>query len=216
LQNPAEFIVAIEARCLTCGYRLLGLPEPICPECGRPFDPSDPATYDSDPRRRRRRRIAVRIAVGVMIVLLLFVFVPRRILRSNITFTCTKCGHVVTVSRWDPALARWTGIRYPGYVQRQDLPPAPDSSPDAVPSAPACAEHHFGVRVKFDLFIGGFVTGTAVPESGEVVAVNGMTATPETAPQLLRALTDPSNWGVTIGGQPASAVTSVATPVGPN
>lgn len=33
-------------RCLDCGYILGGLPENRCPECGRPFDPNDPQTYD--------------------------------------------------------------------------------------------------------------------------------------------------------------------------
>ena len=32
-------------RCLECGYILEGLPENRCPECGRPFDPSDERTY---------------------------------------------------------------------------------------------------------------------------------------------------------------------------
>lgn len=32
-------------RCLTCGYILDRLPEARCPECGRGFDPGDPATY---------------------------------------------------------------------------------------------------------------------------------------------------------------------------
>lgn len=31
--------------CLGCSYRLDGLPENRCPECGRPFDPDDPTTY---------------------------------------------------------------------------------------------------------------------------------------------------------------------------
>jgi hypothetical protein len=35
-------------RCLGCGYILDGLPEHRCPECGRPFDPDDPATYLCD------------------------------------------------------------------------------------------------------------------------------------------------------------------------
>lgn len=33
------------AVCLTCGYRLRGLPNHICPECGRAFDPADRRTY---------------------------------------------------------------------------------------------------------------------------------------------------------------------------
>jgi hypothetical protein len=32
--------------CLTCGYALHGLPTPRCPECGREFDPLDPATMN--------------------------------------------------------------------------------------------------------------------------------------------------------------------------
>src|SRR5690348_10536826 len=37
------------ARCLDCGYVLLGLPAGRCPECGRPFDPDNPATYSTKP-----------------------------------------------------------------------------------------------------------------------------------------------------------------------
>ncbi len=36
-------------RCLGCGYVLEGLPEPRCPECGRPFDLNNPATYNTRP-----------------------------------------------------------------------------------------------------------------------------------------------------------------------
>lgn len=34
-----------DARCLSCGYSLFGLPEPRCPECGREFDPLNPVTF---------------------------------------------------------------------------------------------------------------------------------------------------------------------------
>lgn len=34
------------AKCLRCEYPLRGLSEPICPECGLQFDPTDPRTYD--------------------------------------------------------------------------------------------------------------------------------------------------------------------------
>ena len=33
------------AICLDCGYSLRGLPEPVCPECGRRFDPADAGTF---------------------------------------------------------------------------------------------------------------------------------------------------------------------------
>lgn len=41
--------MTLPARCLGCGYVLTGLVEPRCPECGREFDPHDPATYSTKP-----------------------------------------------------------------------------------------------------------------------------------------------------------------------
>lgn len=38
------------ARCQNCRYLLRGLPNPVCPECGHPFDPEDPDSY-YDPAR---------------------------------------------------------------------------------------------------------------------------------------------------------------------
>ena len=38
-------------RCAKCGYRLTGLPENRCAECGTPFDPHRPSPF----RIRRRR-----------------------------------------------------------------------------------------------------------------------------------------------------------------
>ena len=56
-----------DATCLGCGYRLRGLPEPRCPECGRGFAFNDRLTYRSqwpadqvDKLRRRQRRHARR------------------------------------------------------------------------------------------------------------------------------------------------------------
>lgn len=33
------------AVCLHCGYSLRGLPENVCPECGKAFDPAEPTTW---------------------------------------------------------------------------------------------------------------------------------------------------------------------------
>jgi hypothetical protein len=38
--------------CLNCKYDLRNLSEHRCPECGAPFDPSDPSTFDSPLIRR--------------------------------------------------------------------------------------------------------------------------------------------------------------------
>ena len=35
--------LSAEPRCRQCGYILIGLPEPRCPECATPFDPGTPA-----------------------------------------------------------------------------------------------------------------------------------------------------------------------------
>ena len=52
-----------KARCLGCGYLLRDLPGLTCPECGREFDPADPATFDANPVRSRRWRRVVRAMV---------------------------------------------------------------------------------------------------------------------------------------------------------
>ncbi len=36
--------------CLDCGYCLFG-PSKRCPECGRPFDPADPSSYQPPPAK---------------------------------------------------------------------------------------------------------------------------------------------------------------------
>lgn len=36
-------------RCLDCGYRLIALSEPVCPECGRPFNPDNEYTFSRKP-----------------------------------------------------------------------------------------------------------------------------------------------------------------------
>ena len=38
------------AHCLDCGYLIHGLPSPVCPECGRRFDPLKPHTFRTGPR----------------------------------------------------------------------------------------------------------------------------------------------------------------------
>lgn len=36
------------AHCTGCGYNLLGLAEPRCPECGLPFDPAEQTAGDPE------------------------------------------------------------------------------------------------------------------------------------------------------------------------
>ena len=44
-------------RCLSCNYDLSNLTEHRCPECGRAFDPNNPATYGKPPLVLSLRRM---------------------------------------------------------------------------------------------------------------------------------------------------------------
>lgn len=50
LPSPAEPLFADRDRyCIECGYNLRGVTRPVCPECGRSFDPKRLSTYLNDP-----------------------------------------------------------------------------------------------------------------------------------------------------------------------
>lgn len=55
--------------CIRCGYELAGLASPVCPECGRRFDPARRRTYSRWPRWRRFARRAVRVAAVLFLLL---------------------------------------------------------------------------------------------------------------------------------------------------
>lgn len=59
-----------ERTCIGCGYPLRGLPANVCPECGRPFDPRIPSTYDHPARPRSWRRWAKPPPIGQLLLLL--------------------------------------------------------------------------------------------------------------------------------------------------
>ena len=54
--------------CRTCGYILVGLPSNRCPECGGDFDPANPKTFLTHPRRIILRRF---IKIGVVLLCLI-------------------------------------------------------------------------------------------------------------------------------------------------
>jgi hypothetical protein len=55
-------------RCLACGYILDHLPEPRCPECGRPFDPGDPTTFARGAPRGWLSSVAHALLAALLIV----------------------------------------------------------------------------------------------------------------------------------------------------
>ncbi|MCH7702587.1 MAG: hypothetical protein IID37_12960 [Planctomycetes bacterium] len=180
------------AQCRSCGYRLRDLPDPVCPECGRGFDPGDSKTYIADPDRRRRRRWLGRLSVVAAIILLALGFFPRRVLTGSISFTCPSCGEKITTRRWEPVPPSWISLRYPGFhwTTRSAIPSATPVRAGAV-----CTNHNYSVNVRAEFHVGS-VTGSA---AGGAVFVNGQRATPATAVAVLKTFGSPSNRGITIG-----------------
>lgn len=192
--------VSDKACCLGCGYLLRDLPNPICPECGRGFDPLDEATYDAHPVRRRRRRRIRSMIIGAVIGGLLVSFVPRKLATSSITFTCATCNHRLTVKRFEPFTLHWLPIRYPGFSWTTQ----PVAGTTKVVMPPPCTIHAYGISVVFEMPI-GLCTGSCSGSVGSVPVINGQDVTPETASSVLEAMMNPDNMGSTITTGPAAA-----------
>jgi len=185
---PSEATIPATARCLSCGYLLRGLPSPVCPECGRTFDPADTTTYDLRPPDWRRRRKIKRIAFAVIGFIALWVaFGPRALLKGKLEFKCSVCGETTTVYRWEPKRPRWISGRYPGFHWTARTPATPTGN------VPPCRVHSDNVSVRFDLYNGGWCSGTGTSGAGAVLLLNGLGTTVETAPEVLKQLMDPLN-----------------------
>lgn len=185
-QTPADNA----ARCLTCGYLLQGLPDPICPECGRAFDPSDESTFDTRPPGWRRRRRIKRGAVALAVAVLLFAFAPRGILNGELTFTYSICGAQTTIYRRELKASGWLPFRYPSWHWTRHTP-ASDAA-----KQPACDQHAYDGKVAFDLYKGSHgerVTATWTETRGKDRIGNPPIATVETAEDVLRRLMAPGD-----------------------
>ena len=90
---PTEMLKT--AVCVGCGYSLRGLPDPVCPECGRTFVPSDPSTYRARPGHARKwRRVALIsglvLSSGLLLVMLNVMW--ERCATCYATELCEICG----------------------------------------------------------------------------------------------------------------------------
>ena len=166
----------------------------MCPVCGRVFDPGDLSTVDHDPRGRRRRRWAIRLAVWGAVILLVALFAPRGIMKSGMIFTCAGCGEKVTVRRWEARPPGWFPGQYLGisWTTRAEASPSQSAAP--------CTAHIYAVSVRVTMRI-GWCTGSGSPEAGECMHVNGWTATPSTAGDILRRMMSPANSGIWMSSQ---------------
>lgn len=185
-----------EAYCITCGYSLRGLPEPVCPECGRRFDPNDSATFDTDAHRRRRRKWVKRGLVACLIAVFTFAIAPRQLLKSELVLNCTKCKESTTFHRWDLLAPRWISLRYPGIgwnSKRQTTASAKTG---------ACPPHKLDVRVRLRRQAGGWIGGHGTCDDGKAVTLNGKPVGMTNASRLLKAMTNPNRFGFDLDCQP--------------
>lgn len=170
------------ACCRKCGYLLRGLPEPVCPECGRVFDPTDPGTYAPSAAWRRRKWIPRIVAILVLAVLV-FALAPRGIVKGKIVFTCEHCGHSITVHRWEPYPPKWLHFRYAAFSWTSAATPTPPASRPPV----ACAQHALSIDAVQEFRGGGSVSATGSSDPGPV-GINGLKVTPENAPAVLDSM----------------------------
>lgn len=119
-----------DARCRKCGYLLRGLTENRCPECGRPFDPTDLGTVRyiglSVSTRRWARAPCMAEVIAVLIVAILML-----VFRSRPTATIR--GEPYFPALWvawvAPALVWWWGLRVLSRLRWLRLP-ADSRGPD--------------------------------------------------------------------------------------
>jgi len=179
------------ARCLGCGYELRGLPEPVCPECGRVFDPTDPTTFDTRTDAQRRRHVFRRVAIVVAVVGLITAFAPRGIMKSTVTLKCPDCKAVYRTTRYELKSPGWLPFRYPGFFWHSGL------SSDEPP--PDCKHHRYDVstNVQSRVLLGCTVTGTTDP--GTMCFVNEIEAVPGNCGDIIEAITRDNGCSVSCG-----------------
>ncbi|MCH7573235.1 MAG: hypothetical protein IH891_10005 [Planctomycetes bacterium] len=173
-----------QARCLTCGYLLRELDEPVCPECARRFDPEDPKTYNTDPPGRLRRRLIMWAIILLLIGGVGYALWPQQILTAQMTFTMKDSGHKITFRRWELLAPNWMPLTYPSFHWRSD------TKGNASPGV----DEPFSFHVKAK-----YLQGWSNTFDGKVIDVNGIIADPDHANEIMKALLAPSNRGISIG-----------------
>lgn len=178
------------ACCLGCGYLLRGLEQPVCPECGRKFDPADPKSFAATPKLRLWRRWRWRLVGMFALALLLLVAAPRGRQFGTLMFTCQNCRESHTFNRWQFLPPKWMP-RYPGVTWREK------AQTSAITSTSNSCQHDYVISFTC---IGGYIaTRVATTMSSTrtwAITINGHAITLETAHDDLKTLMDPMIAGV--------------------
>lgn len=167
--------------CSACGYDLAALPAGLCPECAKPFNPTDAASFDAIPRRTRRARLirrAVAIAAALGIVLLL---APRGYVRGSLTFSgptgATRFTRIQLIA------PRWMPLAYPGWLMRGDSENPPGKT--FYFEAATCTFTMHGLEDQ------GQCSAWASDGVTSRRAINDQPLTPENAPAILSRVLKP-------------------------
>lgn len=200
MENSQPTTLPDTACCLGCGYLLRGLQQPICPECGRVFDPRDKKSFASNRTDRLLRRKALKAVVLVFGLAIIIGFIPRGILKGRITIDCQCCGEKITLERWEPKAPKWIG-RYPGFsrVKNHELAGSHAAHQSRVAGF---GQDPTGINLP-DIFIQLKLDGYGDKSFSKPIAftargINGVEAIPENAHTILKPLMNPLSRGLTL------------------
>ena len=175
------------ACCRGCEYLLYGLPEPICPECGRSFDPLDARTYDRSTGRKRLRRWAWRLTFVLGVAAVCLALFPQSRVTGRLVMTCQGCNRSYAATRTEYRPGRWIPIRYPGWFSESTSP--------AAAGACSCKQPTRVVLqiANAEFTLDGFEPGTlltAIADHApdEVTSIGSVLASRATAREFLRLL----------------------------
>lgn len=173
-------------RCLACGHCMRGLPESVCPECGRKLNPADDETFDNDRHTKRRRRRFRNVLTTTCGVLLVAGFFPQGLWRGSLTYTCRYCGKQVTATRWQLIAPKWIPFRYPGFPWTSHDRVATETASTETACFP-CTKHEYNTFFRNRWWCSRFAaaTGAPRPRSSDM-----RTSQPENAHDLLRSTID--------------------------
>ena len=111
---------------------------------------------------------------------------------AQMTFTLQDSGHIITFKRWELQPPEWLPLSYPGFHWRSDTKG----------NAPPREGEPFSFHVKAK-----YLQGWSNTFDGKVIDVNGIIVHPDNANEIMKALLDPGNRGISIGPRVAGSMT---------
>ena len=152
--------------CLGCGHPLKSVTEPVCPECGRGFDPSEPRTFGKSPFPLRRAVARLAKAIVVVSVVMLGV----EILLSALTGSDLLFDFLVAIAIAPVMLVGFVLALVPALPLSWRWRAAGIAAPFVLASVPLTS---WPFRVVFETYRGAFDAAVAQIESSGGALPNG-------------------------------------------